>query len=489
MASRPIPRLASADAQLNNRIVGFLSSERLVLVVLFVFLVVFYGAIGRDVFFNRLYMTKATLNDPIGTVLPYLRMLTCMGIIVLVSYSAGVNWTFSKIPWMFAPFAALALASAMWADDPKEAFRDAAVMSMLWVAMPVLMYRMGLLLVVQVSLFIISWVVILSFFVAIVFPHIGVHDGQELRQASHVGQWRGIFSHKNALGPWAAYASVFLFTHGWLCKGNRVFFWIAKCCGLVCLAKCGSVTGIVAAICLAGMHVMFLLLRRFGMATTVAISLLLFLAAIVLVASGGIDVAFKLLGRDATFTGRTGIWQMGWSYAWDQPWLGHGYQMDGGAKLLNRTFVLFGQQLSPESGYLTLVLDMGFVGCVLFAIPLVIALRNGLEWMPFVSNKDRACIEYLLMLMIVSLVQSFSDANVLICVGFDGILSFSAFFGLMALPNRLSGRCAANSDWRNIRGSQEGGEWEARTPRDCRREALNVALADALLAIAKPTSS
>lgn len=434
MASRSIPKLVSAEAQINNRIVGTLSDERLILVTLFVCMIVFYGAIGRDVFYNRLYMSKDAVDDPIGAVLPHLRLLTCLMTIGLISYKVGINWVVSKIPYVFAPVAVLALLSYFWADDSKAALRNAIVMTSLWIAMPILMFRMGVHLVVQTSLYIIAWIMILSVFVAIMFPHIGIHDGHELIQSGHVGRWRGIFSHKNALGPWAAYGSVFLFTHSWLCNGNKLFFWVARACALLCLAMAGSATGIVTAFSLAGLHMMFLSLRRLGLATTAVIMVILLLGAITFWYSGNTELVFNALGRDSTLTGRAGIWQICWGFIWEHPWFGNGYQMNGGSAILDRTRVLYGQQLSAESGYLSMLLDMGFVGTFFFIFPNVISLRNGFEWIPLTTPRDRACIEYLLAVMLVAFVQSIDESNIMICTGFDGILSFTAFFGLMALP-------------------------------------------------------
>ncbi len=434
MTSGSMPIVISPEARLNSRLVSTLSSERLVLSALFILMLVAYGAIGRDALFNRLYMTKTTINDPIGAVLPYVRVATCFASIVLISATAGVNWAFSKIPYYFAPVAALAFASCLWADETKDAARNALVMSSLWVALPILMFRMGILLVVQNCLYLIAWIMILSFGVAVLFPHIGVHDGLELTQNVHVGRWRGIFAHKNMLGPWAAYGSVFLFTHSWLCNGNKMFFWVARVCALVCLYMAGSATGVVASFSLVAFHFMFVSLRRYGMATTLMGVVCAALVASIVVFGGGSDTLFNLLGRDSTFTGRAGLWEIAWEYVWQNPLFGSGYQMLGGNAMADRIIAVYGQRLGPESGYLTLLLDLGFVGAVLFAIPNLIAVRNGFEWMPFVTPRERACIEFLLSIMFVAFVEAFTEANILICTGFDGVVSFCSFFGLMALP-------------------------------------------------------
>lgn len=432
-ARRQAPIAPARPPLLHNKIIHNATTERAILVTLFVFIFLSYGAIGRDVFYNHLYMTKENLVDPIGSILPHLRLLFCGLAILTVAWGAGINWALSKIPWLYAPFALMALMSFIWAGDTKEAARNAVVMTALWLALAMLMFRIGLLLTVKVCLYIIAWICILSVFVAIVFPKVGIHDGLELQQFNHTGRWRGIFAHKNMLGPWAAYGTVLLFCYSWLCGGSKAFWWIARICAMICLVMAQSATGIMAAVTLAGCYGIFMLVRAFGL-----ISALIFLLCFA--GLGGIsfymlgDAFFDLLGRDSTLTGRTAIWDLALDYFWEHPWIGNGYQTMGGSGFTERTFVMFGATLGPESGYLSLLLDMGVIGAVLFAIPNLVAIRNGFEWMPFVNEKDRACIEFLLAVLVAALVQSFVESNVLIATGFDGIISFCSFFGLMTLP-------------------------------------------------------
>ncbi len=68
------------------------------------------------------------------------------------------------------------------------------------------------------------------------------------------------------------------------------------------------------------------------------------------------------------------------------------------------------------------------------------AIRNGFEWMPFVNTKDRACIEFLLAVLVAALVAVLRRIKRADRHGFDGIISFCAFFGLMTLP-AFAGQC------------------------------------------------
>jgi O-antigen ligase len=424
------------------------SRERKFLAVLLVVIYVLYAAIGRDVFFNTLNMHAAPgaphLNgfesDPIGYYLPEARVLACAVAALVVINNAGLAWAVSKIPLMFAPFCLFSVASALWAYDPHDTMRDSVVLLFLWVSLPMVIHRIGAVEMVRASLYLIAIVIVLSFFVAILFPTIGRH-GFEDSSAAHVGRWRGIFAHKNGLAPWAAYGSVFLFTHGWLCGGARLFLKAVGCMAIVCLIEAGSATGVVMAIAMWCAWGGFILLRRYQLAfvATIVVGALL-VGAFMLHFFG--DFVLDLLGREPTLTGRTNIWTLAVDHFWQQPYFGVGYQQLGGPQFLNEIFVEFGQAIpGPESAYLELLLDVGVVGSVLFVLPMVLCIRNGFEWLKHVLLEDRASIEFMLMTLFAVLIGGYAETGMLLSTGFDGVLSFGAFFALLTVPKSPEGVC------------------------------------------------
>ncbi len=373
------------------------SLERPLLIAMLVLIYASYAALGRDILFNK--VATANVGDPIGPYLHILRAIICSTTIVVVCMTSSISWAFEKVPLIFAPFVALALASPLWADDADRArvFHDAVVMAMLWIALPMLIHRIGLLKTVDVSLHIFAWVLILSALLALLAPSIGVHSGADAVQGAHAGRWRGIFSHKNTLGAWAAFGSVLLFSHSWIASGSRAFWWVARISALACLVFAGSATSVMMALFLSAQVLFFYLLRRLPRLIVVLGTVI----AVVLVLGIGyatMDLVFEALNRDASFTGRAPIWSVAWDFIAQAPWFGHGYLSLGGVEFLTAINDRFQEAIQgPESGLLDLLLDLGIFGYIFFFIPFFICMRNGFGWLDRVSPKERAAIEFMMM--------------------------------------------------------------------------------------------
>ncbi|WBK00382.1 O-antigen ligase family protein [Methylocystis parvus] len=406
--------------------------ERPFLIAMLVLMYVSYAGLGRDIFFNKL--NDPTVYDPIGAHLQKIRFAACIVAATTVIMTSSFSWAMSKVPVAFAPFAVLAVASTAWAAEPTKIFTDAVVMAAMWIALPILMHRIGLQETVRVSLHIIAWVLIFSFLLAILLPSIGRHSGAEAIQAVHAGRWRGIFAHKNGLGPWAAFGSVLLFTHWRLARASRGFCLLAGGCAVACLIFAQSATSLVMAAFLFAMSIFFYALKRLP-APLVLLATALSLGAFVTFYLAAGDLIFGLLGRDASLTGRDQIWPVAREFFQQAPWLGHGYQSLGGPEFLQYVEMLFSQAIpGPESGLLVLLLDLGIIGFFAFFIPYFYALRNGFEWLGRVNDADRSSIEFMIMVLLATLLQAVTETTPMISGGFDGVISFGSLFALMTLP-------------------------------------------------------
>lgn len=125
-------------------------------------------------------------------------------------------------------------------------------------------------------------------------------------------------------------------------------------------------------------------LRRQGRAArrrvVAGTALALLLGAAVLVQTGGRVV--PLLGRDASLTGRTKVWNLTLTMARERLWFGHGY-----ATFWPRAQAV-PQPVSPHpdrwplrhphNGFLELLFELGLVGVVVFLVPFLFVLRRAL---------------------------------------------------------------------------------------------------------------
>jgi O-antigen ligase len=437
------------------RIADSASRERKILTVLFFLIYIVFGALGHDIVFNKsdcavCFSHDARPNisayDPIGHFLPYARVFVCALVIAVVWLRHGARSVAVRTPLLLAPFVVLALASCAWAASPREVFRDSASLFALWLALPPVIARLGPVSTARLSLHLIAAVVIASCLFAIAFPTVGRHSGDEVVQAVHAGLWRGIFGHKNGLGAWAAYGSVFLFTHSWMAGGPRFYWWLARGCALACLAFSGSSTGLIMAAALCCAWSWFQTSRRIGF----RLASLLFLLPTLVLAEGAWyfhDDVLQSIGRDATFSGRTILWgfiidHFAQSSLFVQLF-GSGYQSAGGWQFAMMLENRFGQPMTPEDSYLGLLLGLGIVGCLGFFVPYFASIRNGFRWLKHVSPERRGALELFIATLLVALVASFTEATALQPMAYDGILGFGSLFALLVTPRapaRVSGR-------------------------------------------------
>lgn len=391
------------------------------------------AAIGRDVFFNHNLFLRAE-DDVIGHWLPYIRVAVCLFAVLTVTAASGLTWGLSKVPLLFAPYCVYALLSSAWSVDVKDTLRASLTLIASWVAMSMIIHRIGMVQAVRLSLILTAWVCIFSFLLAVFVPAIGRHNADDLIQAGHAGQWRGIFSHKNGLGPWAAYGATLILFYGDLMRAPPLFRWGSWACALACLIFANSVTSWLLA--LSCVVIVFAI-----KATRKVPALWLLIGGMIVVGGGaGIavmqpDLLFAALGRDASLSGRRDIWQFATSAVLERPWFGYGYQTLGGADFLAREQMVFLQPIpGPESGYIDLLLEQGVIGFMLFFVPFVLAIRNGFAWLNDVQAEDRQAIGYFLTILLSTLVEGFSETSSLVPTGYDGIFCFVALFALLTAP-------------------------------------------------------
>ena len=416
------------------------NAEKLVLSLLFVLTVIAYGAIGRDILFNRLNVDVVLANkdDFVSRFIPYLRAFSCSALIAVVVLTSDIKWALSKFPWMLSPFLILALTSTAWSDDPKESFEQAILTGLMCWSTTLFIHRVGLHQTSRLVLQMIAWICIVSATLALVAPSIGRHTGLEFSQTSHAGEWRGIFSHKNILGPYAAWGVVLLAAYPRLTGGGSLFIWTARLSACACLVFSNSVTNFFSAMFLVSLQTFFFMLRRWNSAFVFAFSAAVggagLLAAVLFK-----DELFAIFKRDATLTGRDFIWAVDFRYFLMHPILGGGFQRAGGLDLQAYMYAALGQPLATESAYWALLIDLGMVGFVLFYVPYVIAIWNGMEWLKHVTPRDRSALEAQISLLLSSLVIGFTTADMMLSTGLDGVMNFAALFALLTTPKSPQG--------------------------------------------------
>ena len=242
-----------------------------------------------------------------------------IGLAILVLNASDILRILKRQPFLLL-LLGLTAASVLWSINPSETIRRLVAVAFTTAAGVALAarYRWASLAEVMSAAFAI--LCLASFLLGLGVPSIGrMHE-------LFPGAWRGLWPEKNALGnnmalffPVFAAAAVLV--------PERRKFW-AGMAGLafLLLVLSTSKTSLVALMLgLAGMVFIALVRRGPAMAVTMSYAAVVGIVGIACIWLFASDAVFALLGKDATFTGRTQIWSAILLEVDKRPLLGHGY--------------------------------------------------------------------------------------------------------------------------------------------------------------------
>jgi O-antigen ligase len=200
--------------------------------------------------------------------------------------------------------------------------------------------------------------------------------------------WRGLAPHKNTLGQICLFSAILwvqaLFSDRTF--RGRLSSLLFLALSLILLAGSRSMTSILAF----SIWMAFALLRKLdgslhrlniGRLFSKMILLLMFglVVCALLIEPTLQEMAFKMLGKDASFTGRTELWQTMLAEVGRHPWIGAGFSgfwVVGNDHLfdLYKQFPWFPN--SAHQGYLDLLNEIGIIGLVLFLVSCLVYQKN-----------------------------------------------------------------------------------------------------------------
>ena len=411
-------------------------SDASVLHLLFVVMLLTYPSLGRDVFFN--HVDHPERFDVYGAVAAYLRPLVAAAPLLYITAQHRLQAVGQAAPRVLLPFLLWAAASSLWSVTWKQTIQDSLQLVLLCLSTAVVVQRVGVVSVARTMLGLIAMVVVASALMALLVPSIGVHGSANALQAAHAGRWRGIFSHKNGLGPWAAYGAVLLVAHRDLLSIRPVALWAAVVSAVACLIFSGSSSSLAIVPVLVSAGWLVPLRRRLSGAGFV-----LAVAGVAVLAGGFgyllAEPVLRLLGRDPTLTGRTELWSLAGRQIGEHPANGAGYMTFGGPDYLDAVMRLYGQTLSAENVYLQMLLELGLVGAVLGVGAVTAAVVAGLRRGSAATGDEEQAWRMLTTLAVTTLALGVTNADALTPVGPFGSLDLIAVTALLtpALTRRL----------------------------------------------------
>lgn len=248
----------------------------------------------------------------------YLPAYACA--IALLAFSPGETFrALLRQPFLILLMAIAAL-SVVWSIAPDHTVRRIIALYATTLGGVVLAVRFRWSTLAEVLAVAFAILAVASLVMAIGVPSIGK------MQTIFPGAWRGLWPEKNNLGG-AMVMAACMFAAAAVMNPARARVWwpfAGLALGLILMST--SKTALVSLL-LGGMAFAFVWVVRRGPASGVAATWAAILAALLM---GGFlllaaDVFFELLGKDATLTGRTKIWEALMRQIEQRPWTGYGY--------------------------------------------------------------------------------------------------------------------------------------------------------------------
>jgi len=351
--------------------------------------------------------------------------------------------------------------SMLWSNDPLTTARRA--IALLGTSMIALHFanRLGFRGFVESLAIAIAGGAVISIPVIALLPSWGL---QHNSLGAYEGAWQGIFVEKNQLGQCMALGIV---TIASLSGGTRGVRRVLLAAGLILFV--GLLAGSQSAGALASVAVFavafpfWLWIRSTGSRSKAALAAL----AIPVImfgawASGGADQAFGAVGRDATLTGRTEVWQSALNAIGERPFFGYGYRefwdSSGDARYFITPNVDGWYADMAHNGFIEVALDLGVVGIIALAVFLVVSFVRA--WELFWRGRDRLSA-WPLFIMVDIMLQNLSDRSFATQDSLYWIIFLAAFWFATADSQRRRESALQEKKRSTLRGTIAGGPLRA----------------------------
>jgi len=256
--------------------------------------------------------------------------------------------------------------SVMWSIDPDTTLRRAIALAATTLLGLYLASSLGGRRFAELTALTMLLLALGSYFVCLAVPSMGVsHD-------VNAGTWRGLWYEKNEMGAMMVYASLAAVA-ALLTNPRRRLLWAGSLVlfiGLIIMTR--SATSLLCLMIVLGGATVFTFMRLGQAASVLAV----WLGVTGFAALAGLYIFaptffYAALGKDATFTGRTDIWNAVLRAHEAEPVLGYGYAAFWGRHSDIANWIRDALQWrvpSAHNGWLDLLIQLGLVGVVIYAL-------------------------------------------------------------------------------------------------------------------------
>lgn len=265
----------------------------------------------------------------------------------------------------------LAVVSILWSGSPEISFRRIVALLGSAVFGLYLGTRYSRVALLRVLLGVSVVAMAFSLLVCLALPAYGVDE---------TGAWQGVFDHKNHLGSFMALAAAVWLLHAVRFRHYRpLALGLTAVSGVLVMLSQSATAVVILATLLAVLLLLWLWRLDFRLTLPILGSIAVAGGYAAITVATAPDGLLALLGKNATFTGRTPLWALVWEAIQTRFWFGYGYGgfwlgLDGPSAPI--WFATGWNPPTAHNGFLDLMLDLGVVGFVVFILLLLGNLRR-----------------------------------------------------------------------------------------------------------------
>lgn len=253
--------------------------------------------------------------------------------------------------------------------------------------------------------------VVISLIACIFIPPLAIHQPGDTERGA-VGDWRGIFYHKNLFGSVAAIATIFNYRKAM--EERRKISWFFLLASLIAVWMSGSKTSLgVTAASIAVMSLWTIAHRGMYRQPWVSLTIATAPLSVAALAWWFNGPGLQLLSDPELLTGRGRIWQMMSQLILEHPLEGRGYQsvfqIGSGGILRQLTSNPFFQTLShAHNAYIEIAVSTGLIGLALFFLAICTSIFSPLRYVP---PKNGADVQVTIGVVTFALLQAFTESG------------------------------------------------------------------------------
>ena len=304
--------------------------------------------------------------DPINAIVQYLIYAIAL-FFLLARKQSSIRMARGNILIWLLPV--LTVISFLWSDFPDESLRKGIVV----IQTSYFGLYFASRFTIKQQLHLLAWtfgiVAVLSLLFGIAF------SGASIEAGANAGAFRGPFTQKNLLARVAVLGAIVFLINALNEPKYKFFLWAGFALNLLLVLASTSKT---ALLLLLMVFILLPLYRALRWKSTITIPLVVAIVVIsgslVTLVLSNWELSLNAIGRDATLSGRVGLWEGAIEKIIARPWVGYGYQAfwreDGGA-----FDIWLSEGYKPphaHNGFINVPLDLGLIGLSIFLAILAI---------------------------------------------------------------------------------------------------------------------